>query len=108
MEEQRKLLKLLQGNEKTAIDKYRNINFFEDHVAFVGTPKKHQYDKTKIILLSDPFSDRKIFYEFPIDSIDLVEEIGTISSQDGKNALQIRIWVKKGTLALKYEPFIID
>ncbi|MGB4270633.1 MAG: inorganic pyrophosphatase Ppa, partial [Spirochaetota bacterium] len=71
-------------------------------------PKKHQYDKSKIILLSDPFSDKKIFYEFSIDTIDLVEELGTISSQDGKNALQIRIWVKKGTVALKYEPFIIE
>lgn len=108
MEEQIKLLNLLKENDKTAIDKYRNINFFENHVAFVGTPKKHQYDKTKIILLSDPFSDKKIFYEFSIDTIDLVEELGTISSQDGKNALQIRIWVKKGTVAIKYEPFIIE
>ncbi|MEW6527449.1 MAG: inorganic pyrophosphatase Ppa [Spirochaetota bacterium] len=108
MEEQIKLLNLLKENDKTAIDKYRNINFFENHVAFVGTPKKHQYDKSKIILLSDPFSDKKIFYEFSIDTIDLVEELGTISSQDGKNALQIRIWVKKGTVALKYEPFIIE
>ncbi|NMB63416.1 MAG: inorganic pyrophosphatase Ppa, partial [Spirochaetes bacterium] len=45
---------------------------------------------------------------FSIDTIDLVEELGTISSRDGKNALQIRIWVKKGTIALKYEPFIIE
>jgi len=108
MEEQIKLLNFLKENDKTAIDKYRNINFFENHVAFVGTPKKHQYDKSKIILLSDPFSDKKIFYEFSIDTIDLVEELGTISSEDGKNALQIRIWVKKGTVALKYEPFIIE
>jgi len=108
MEEQIKLLNLLKENDKTAIDKYRNIHFFENHVAFVGTPKKHQYDKSKIILLSDPFSDKKIFYEFSIDAIYLVEELGTISSQDGKNALQIRIWVKKGTVALKYEPFIIE
>lgn len=108
MEEQIKLLNLLKENDKTAIDKYRNINFFENHVAFVGTPKKHQYDKSKIILLSDPFSDKKIFYEFSIDTIDLVEELGTISSQEGKNALQIRIWVKKGSVAVKYEPFIID
>lgn len=108
MEEQIKLLHLLKENDKTAIDKFRNINFFENHVAFVGTPKKHQYDKSKIVLVSDPFSDKKIFYEFSIDSIDMVEELGTISSQDGKNALQIRIWVKKGTIALKYEPFIIE
>lgn len=108
MEEQIKLLNLLKENDKTAIDKYRNINFFENHVAFVGTPKKHQYDKSKIILLSDPFSDKKFFYEFSIDTIDLVEELGTISSQEGKNALQIRIWVKKGSVAVKYEPFIID
>ena len=108
MEEQIKLLKQLQDNDKTAIDKYRNINFFETHVAFVGTPKKHQYDKSKIIIVSDPFTDKKIFYEFSIDSIDLVEELGTISSSDGKNALQIRVWIKKGTLAVKYEPFIIE
>ncbi len=108
MDEQIKLLNLLKENDKTAIDRYRNINFFENHVAFVGTPKKHQYDKSKIILLSDPFTDKKIFYEFSIDTIELVEELGTISSQDGKNALQIRIWVKKGTVAVKYEPFIID
>lgn len=108
MEEQKKLLQLLQNNDKTAIDKYRKINFVESHAAFVGTPKKHQYDKSKIILLSDPFSEKKIFYEFLIDTIDLVEELGTISSENGTNALQIRVWIKKGTPAIKYEPFIAD
>ena len=85
MEEQKKLLELLQNNQTTIIDKDR-----------------------KIILLSDPFSEKKFFYEFPVESIGLVEELGTISSDDGKNALQIRLWIKKGTIYLKYEPFIVE
>ncbi|HOT18478.1 MAG TPA: hypothetical protein PLH80_01310 [Spirochaetota bacterium] len=108
MEEQKKLLELLQKSQTTIIDKDRKINFFEMHVAFIGTPKKHQYDKSKIILLSDPFSEKKFFYEFPVEAIGLVEELGTISSDDGKNALQIRLWIKKGTIYFKYEPFIVD
>jgi len=108
MEEQKKLLELLQKSQTTIIDKDRKINFFEMHVAFIGTPKKHQYDKSKIILLSDPFSEKKFFYEFPLEAIALVEELGTISSDDGRNALQIRLWIKKGTIYFKYEPFIVD
>jgi len=59
------------------------------------------------VLLTDPFSDDKLFYEFPVSSISFIEEIGTITSVDGRSAQKLRLWIKKGTVGLKYSPFIV-
>lgn len=70
--------------------------------------KKHPHDDKILILMAEPFSKNKEFYEFTVDSIGQIEEIGTITNQDGESALQIRVWVKKGTPAIKSKPFIVS
>ncbi len=108
MEEQKKAIKLLQTAKNYDIDKYREINFFKTHTSFTGTPKKHPADRGKLVLVADPFASETEFFEFPIEAIDYFEEVGTVSSEFGDSALRIRIWVKKGTPALRYEPFVVE
>lgn len=107
MEEKIYIRKLIDMKSGYDIDLYRDINFTSEHVAFEGTPKKHPYDSSYLILLSDPFSQDKIFYEFALNSIGVIEDLGTVSSEEGESANQVRIWVKKGKTALRTEPFII-
>lgn len=107
MEERRYVQKLLEINEHFTIDKKRNIDLKEDFIPFVGSPKKHPSNDNILMLITNPFDENKQFFEFYMDSISAIEEIGTISSENCKSAYQIRIWVRKGTMAIRSETFIV-
>jgi hypothetical protein len=79
----------------------------KDHVSFTGAPRKHPYDPSKILIISDPFSSNTIIFEFTMADIAHVEEISHIVSENGESLHVIRIWVKKGSLGIKYEPFVV-
>ncbi|MFW6366671.1 MAG: inorganic pyrophosphatase Ppa [Spirochaetota bacterium] len=97
-----KLLEFRQHNmiEGVEIPKHK-LHMFE------GTPKKHPVDPNLLVLLVNPYERNKKYYEFKMDTIADIEEIETISSEDGENASRVRIWVYKGTVAFKTEPFIV-
>ena len=84
MEERRYVQKLLEINEHFTIDKKRNIDLKEDFIPFVGSPKKHPSNDNILMLITNPFDENKQFYEFYMDSISAIEEIGTISSENCK------------------------
>jgi inorganic pyrophosphatase len=98
---------LIKSTRNYDIEKYRQLDFFKTHISFEGTPKKHTTDKTRVILVADPFSEEKSFYEFPVTAIDYIEEIETIAAEDGRSAPRIRLWIRKGTLGFRYEPFMV-
>ncbi|HOO70954.1 MAG TPA: hypothetical protein PK926_04255 [Spirochaetota bacterium] len=108
MEDIKYIKKLLSSSEKYAIDIFRDANFSLRHKPFEGTPKKHPTDDNILVLISDPFSRRSKFYEFSVESIGTIEEIGTRTSDHGESAYFIRVWIKKGLTALKTEPFIVE
>jgi hypothetical protein len=77
-------------------------------VAFSGAPKKHPFDKEKLILISDPFSTHTLFYEFTVSDILHVDELPHLVTESGDSVSTMRIWVKKGSLGVKYEPFVVE
>ena len=101
------LKKLLEISKKYQIEPFGEVNLKETHIPFEGTPKKHPQDEKVILLLLNPFSKNHSFYEFPIESIGNVEDLGTITSEKGQSVTKIRVWVKKGMPAIKSEPFIV-
>lgn len=104
----RYIKKLIEKSQKHfSLERYRDHDIKKTHRAFIGTPKKHPHDDTIMILLSDPFSKNNEFYEFTVDSIGHIEEIGTITNREGESYIKIRIWIKKGTPAIKAKPFIV-
>jgi hypothetical protein len=108
MEERKFIQKLLAMSEKYEVTRYdSHSHFAETHAAFEGTPKKHPRDENVLILLTNPFVKNNSFYEFPRHAIGTVEELGTVTSEDGDSAVKIRVWVKKGMPGLKSEPFIV-
>ena len=108
MKEDFYLKKLIKLNKSYEVEKFGEINLKQNYVPFVGTPKKHPRDKKILILLTDPFVENKEFYEFSIDSIVKLEELETVTSEYGESAMKVRVWVKKGMLAFKTEPFVIN
>ncbi len=107
MDEKNYVQKLLGISKNYNIDKLRNINYRDEFHPFEGSPKRHPTNENILILITNPFEEDKKFYEFHLDTIIAIEEIGTVTSGDNKSTYKIRIWVKKGTMAVKSETFIV-
>lgn len=89
------------------IEKYHGRDIRLTHRDFVGTPTKHPYDDDLMILLSDPFSTKKDYLELSVESIARIDDIGTITDKNGNSARKVRVWIKKGTPAIRSKPFIV-
>lgn len=107
MDEKKYVQKLLEISKNYNIDKIRNVNYNEEYQPYEGSPKRHPTNENILILIVNPFDENKRFYEFHLDTIIAVEEIGTLTSNDNTSVYQIRVWVKRGTLAVKSETFIV-
>jgi len=98
---------LLRKSEKLEIDFYKKPpSFSANHVSFEGTPRKHPYNSGRVILITKPFCKDVCYYEFKLSDVDGMEEISNIVDQEGNSLPVVRIWVKKGHVAIKSVPFI--
>lgn len=77
-----------------------------ENVSFAGSPRKHPYDPEKIILVADPYSANTCYYEFTKNDIAFVEELPSVVDMDGTTLTMIRMWVRKGSIAVRHTPFI--
>jgi len=78
-----------------------------ENVSFAGSPRKHPDDPEKIILVSDPCSTNTFYYEFSKNDIAFVEELPSVVDMDGTTLTMMRMWVRKGSIALRCTPFIV-
>ncbi len=106
MDEIKYVQKLLEVSNKVNIEKFRLINNKEDYQPFEGSPKRHPANDNILVLLTNPFDKNKMFYEFHLDTISAVEELGTVTSEKD-SIYQVRVWVKKGAIAVRSETFIV-
>ena len=84
------------------------IDLEKEAVAFTAAPRKHPYDENKILLVKDPFTTDTMFYEFKIEDILQVDQMASVGTDSGKNVKMARVWVKRGSLGMRYEPFEVD
>ena len=74
-------------------------------VPFCGTLRKHPYDADKCILIGDPESEDCGIYEFRVADILAVDEMPLPVTENGSARRLVRLWVQKGCIAIRYEPF---
>ncbi len=77
------------------------------HVAFTGSPQKHPTDEDALILVADPYSDSTLYYEIRARDIAYAEPLPSVVDMDGRTVNTVRVWVKKGSLAVLCSPFIV-
>lgn len=95
--------------EIQAYKRPRNLKALkETHVAFSGSPRKHPYDDTKVVLITDPVSMNTFYYEFNADDVTFVEELPSVVNPDGETIVLVRIWVKKQSIGIRSTPFIVE
>lgn len=80
----------------------------DTHVAYSGSPHKHPYDSSRIVLIADPCSRNTFYYEFSRDDIAFAEELPNLATPDDEIVSIVRIWVKKGSVALRTTPFRVE
>lgn len=97
--------KLIEVSEKNYT--LERANYSATCTAFEGVPRSHPHEKNLLMLMGSPYSDDRDFYEFSFDHIVHVEELGTATDENGDTLFLMRIWVKKGSPALHYTPFIV-
>ncbi|MCF7929767.1 MAG: hypothetical protein K9L68_14255 [Spirochaetales bacterium] len=75
---------------------------------YEGSPRKHPYDPDRLLLFPDPVTDHAEFFEFRVEDIGYVEDLGNIVNESGKNLHRIRMWVKKESIGICYTPFTVE
>ena len=102
-------LRLQEKYDIQVFDGKQDIGTMKDnHVCFTGTPRKHPDREDMIILVSDMFSTQPTYLEFQLEDISYVERLSNEVNEDGDTAATARIWVKKGSLAVRCIPFVVD
>ncbi len=76
-------------------------------VMFTGSPRTSE-SQGRILLLNDPASRHSFFYEFRTQDIVYVEEVPNLSLPDGSTVSMMRLWIRKGAVALRIEPFHVQ
>ena len=80
----------------------------QNAVAFVGTLRKHPYDEQKCLLIGDPAGAEPVIYEFRAADLLGAEELPSPVGADGQPRPLIKLWVKRGSFGIRYEPFEVD
>ncbi len=99
----------LEKAKKFEIEPYKKKSALpHTHVPFTGAPQRHPTEDDKLILVSDPFSSNTCYLEFLLVDVDFVEKLPSLTTPGGDSAPMARVWVKKGSLALRSTPFIVE
>jgi len=77
----------------------------KDGVPFTGCPRAHPSDKKKLIIVNDPLGDEPLVLEFNLEDILFVEEIPSTITETGESIPMVKLWVKRGSVGVKLEPF---
>ncbi len=102
----------LQRADKFEIQKYRppadRRQLSQNHIAYSGSPFKHPHDPEKIILIADPFSQHTFYYEFNLEDVYFAEDLPSIVTLEDESLNMVRLWVRKGSLAVRCTPFQVS
>lgn len=77
----------------------------QDAVSFIGAPRQHPYDDGKIILITRMAGDAKALFEFRAGDIVYAEDLPTPVTEGGESFRMVKLWVRRGSIGLRYEPF---
>lgn len=80
----------------------------QDAVAFTGAPRKHPYDDGKIILILEPQNGESAIYEFRAADVVGAKDMPSHVTEDGETYGIVRLWVRRGAVGIRYEPFEVD
>jgi len=94
----------LEAEPLSAIQRYHG-DAHQGAVPFVGTLRKHPYDDSRCLLISEPGEGEPAIYEFRIRDVAGADELPSPVDAKGTSRNLARLWVHKGSFGVRYEPF---
>ena len=103
------IMKFLEKAQRFELDAYRKFpRLARDCVAFTGAPQKHPFRDDRVLLVADPFSRQAFYYEFDLSDVEGVEMLPKLVTMDGESITMARLWVKKGSIGIRSNPFVVE
>lgn len=101
------IVKVIAKNKE--LQKYSEPNRLSDEaVPYIGQPKQHDSEPDKIYLRLNPLSSNGAILEFKTDDIVFAENVKTVSQKEGGAFQIVKIWIRKGSIGIKLEPFSVQ
>ena len=105
------ITKFLQEAKRLEVQPYKkktNVEALKQKsIPFIGSPLKHPVDKTRVILIVDPYNQATFYYEFKAEDITLVEDFPIIVNVEGENITMVKLWIRKGGVGVRCSPFVV-
>ena len=99
-------LKYLTTGQLNEIIKYKgSTNYENECIPIAGNPRKHPYDKNRLILILESHDDKTVFHDFKLEDIAHIEELPSISKGEGGSLRQVQLWVKINSWIIKSEAY---
>ena len=101
------IVEVITGNRE--LEKYSEPSRLPDEaVPYIGQPKQTESDPDKIFIRLNPLSSNGALLEFKTEDVVYAENVKTVSHKDG-TAFQIaKVWIRKGSIGIKLEPFAVQ
>jgi len=90
------------------LQKYKSTSSIKDSIIIIGAPFVNPLKNDKIVISPAIFSENKIFYEFDIKDVITWEELDKIVNSKGSTITLIKLYIKRGTIGIRYEPILFQ
>lgn len=95
-------------SEERELSKFSNPHrLHKEAVPYVGHAKQLKDTPEKIFLRLDSISSHGQMLEFKTKDVIHAEDVNTVTKENGQAIRIVRIWVKKGSIGIKLEPFVV-
>lgn len=94
--------------ESREVGKYSDPNrLSKEAIPFIGQPKHNKSTPNKVYIRLNPLTSNGALLEFKTDDVVYAENVKTVSQKDGSMFQIVKIWIRKGSIGIKLEPFSV-
>lgn len=80
----------------------------KEAVPYIGQAKQVESSPNKIFLRLDSISSHGQMLEFNSNDVVYAENVNTLTKKDGTAISIVRLWVRKGSVGIRLEPFSVN
>lgn len=100
------IIEVVAGNRE--LEKYSDPNRLrKEAIPYIGQPKQQENQSDKVYLRLNPLSSNGAFLEFKTKDVVFAENVKTVTQNDGTAFNIVKIWIRKGSIGIKLEPFSV-
>ncbi len=94
--------------ENREIGKYSDpARLSKEAIPFIGQPKQSKTDPDKVYVRLNPLTSNGALLEFKTKDVVYAENVKTVSQKNGDVFQIVKIWIRKGSIGIKLEPFSV-